>query len=98
MAIPTFVVLLVFVVVHVFVGRLRFLYGVPRSRRHSNADRVAVAYVFLHVLPEPDAHQQTFGTRSLDAEVPFLEFEIHLVTLAGLIAFLSGGVLPTVAA
>ncbi|WP_211103949.1 hypothetical protein [Skermanella pratensis] len=83
MAIPTFTAVVVFVLVHVFVGRLRFLDGVPRSRWLSMVGGVAVAYVFLHVLPELGAHQRTFETWATDAEVGFLEFEIYPLCSGG---------------
>jgi hypothetical protein len=54
-----------FALVHIFVGRLHFLDEKPRSRWLSFSSGVAVAYVFLHLLPELAAHgsafRETFG-------------------------------------
>jgi zinc transporter ZupT len=47
---------LLFCAVHLLVGRLRFLDQVPRSRWLSAAGGVAVAYVFMHILPELADH------------------------------------------
>jgi len=41
-----------FMLIHLLIGRLAFLRAIPRSRWLSAAGGVAVAYVFLHVLPE----------------------------------------------
>lgn len=84
---PTFVAVAVFVLVHLFVGQLRFLEGVPRSRWLSLAGGVAVAYVFLHILPELSSHQLTLETHAATSRIAFLEAEIYLVTLAGLSSF-----------
>ena len=63
---------LAFCLVHLFVGRLRFLDRDPRSGWLSFAGGVAVAYVFLHMLPELGAHAGTFrratGLREVMAE------------------------------
>jgi zinc transporter ZupT len=84
---PTFVAVAVFVLVHLFVGRLQFLEGVPRSRWLSLAGGVAVAYVFLHILPELSSHQLTLETHAATSRIAFLEAEIYLVALAGLSSF-----------
>lgn len=38
--------------IHIFAGRLRFLDVIPRSRWLSMAGGAAVAYIFVHLLPE----------------------------------------------
>ncbi|PRY95389.1 hypothetical protein BCF33_1007 [Hasllibacter halocynthiae] len=48
-----------FAAIHVFIGKLRFLDGTPRSRWLSAAGGVAVAYVFVHLLPELAEHSDT---------------------------------------
>jgi zinc transporter ZupT len=87
MILPTFASVVLFVLVHLFVGQLRFLEGVPRSRWLSMAGGVAVAYVFLHILPELNAHQATVEARTADDRIGFIEAEIYLVTLTGLACF-----------
>ncbi len=75
-----------FVAVHLFVNRLHILDVTPRSRWLSFAGGVAVAYVFLHVLPDIAAHQREFaagmGLQSIAAESV-----IYSLTLAGLSLF-----------
>lgn len=50
---------LVFAVIHLLTPRLTFLSALPRSRWLSFAGGVAVAYVFLHILPELAAVART---------------------------------------
>lgn len=50
-----------FAAIHFLVPRLRFLEGIPRSRWLSFAGGVAVAYVFMHLLPELAEHQEAMG-------------------------------------
>ncbi len=72
--------------VHLFIGRLRFLDVVPRSRWLSLAGGVSIAYVFIHILPELSAFQEklkltdNLGTALLDRHV-------YLLALAGLVVF-----------
>lgn len=57
----TFLFAAIFAAIHLFSGKLRFLDLVPRSRLLSGAGGGAVAYVFLHVLPELGSHRRTFA-------------------------------------
>lgn len=75
----------VFVAVHVFAGRLRFLHVVPRSRWLSAAGGVAVAYVFIHVLPELEEARRSMGEGW--PAVRWIEHHAYLVALAGLAVF-----------
>lgn len=82
----TFLAALGFVVIHLHVGRLRFLDAEPRSAVLSFAGGVAVAYIFLHVLPELSSHQRTFA-RALGLAPGAAEAWVYLVALAGLVLF-----------
>ena len=75
-----------FAAVHLFIGNLRFLDVVPRSRWLSAAGGVAVAYVFLHILPELSGHQKTFA-KGLGLSEQAAETWVYLVALAGLAIF-----------
>ncbi|RYH02585.1 hypothetical protein EU805_08145 [Salipiger sp. IMCC34102] len=72
-----------FAAIHLFIDKLRFLDAVPRSRWLSAAGGVAVAYVFLHILPELSSHQQTFAD-GLGLDERTAEMWVYLVALAGL--------------
>ena len=75
-----------FVAIHLLVSRLRFLDATPRSGWLSFAGGVAVAYVFLHVLPDIAAHQRGFAT-SMGVDAMAAESFIYSLTLAGLAVF-----------
>lgn len=75
-----------FALIHLFIGRMRLLDVVPRSRWLSFAGGVAVAYVFLHILPELGGHQQTFA-KSLGISGRSAEAWVYLIALVGLAAF-----------
>jgi len=78
----------VFVLVHVFGARLRFLSGTPRSVWLSGAGGVSVAYVFVHLLPELAEHQETLAEKARDTGLlTSIESHAYLIALAGLAIF-----------
>lgn len=77
---------LVFAAIHVFIGQLHALDVVPRSRWLSGAGGVAVAYVFVHILPELAAHRDTFA-EAMGVDGFAAEMRVYLVALAGLVTF-----------
>ena len=77
---------LAFCIVHLFVGRLRFLETTPRSAWLSFAGGVAVGYVFLHIMPEIGAHGRTFEQATGYNEL-LAEAMVYTVALAGLVLF-----------
>ena len=72
----------VLAVVHLFAGSMRFLAGTPRSVWLSIAGGVAVAYVFVHLLPDLAEEQEAIGET-----FSFLEYHVYLVALIGLAVF-----------
>ena len=76
----------VFALINIFISRLSFLDSVPRSRWLSFAGGVAVAYVFLHIMPELSEHQETFA-EALKVSKRAAEALLDLVALFGLILF-----------
>jgi zinc transporter ZupT len=86
MLLSTFLPACGFALIHVFIGRLGFFDVVPRSRWLSAAGGVAVAYVFLHILPELAGHQHTFA-EGLGASPATAEALVYLTALAGLSVF-----------
>ncbi len=75
-----------FAAIHIFIGRLVFLDVAPRSRWLSFAGGVAVAYVFLHILPELGSHQATYA-EALGIGAQRAESWVYLTAMAGLAAF-----------
>jgi hypothetical protein len=86
LAAVSFAMALGFCAVHLFVGHLRFLDAVPRSRWLSFAGGVAVGYVFLHIMPEIGAHAATFE-RATGLAAPLAEAVVYTLALAGMILF-----------
>lgn len=72
--------------VHLYSGRLYFLDRVPRSRWLSAAGGVSVAYVFLHILPDLDNHQEAIVRRG-GLGLAFLDHHVYLIALLGLAIF-----------
>ena len=85
----SFLVVLVFVAIHVFGGRLRFLHDIPRSGWLSAAGGVSIAYVFVHLLPELAEYQERFEERLDGAGGLLGSIESHgyLIALLGLAVF-----------
>lgn len=90
-ALPTILVLTLicataFALIHLGVRRLAFLETVPRHGWLSFSAGVAVAYVFLHVLPELAAHEETFAS-ALDVAGETAEAWVYSLALVGLAVF-----------
>ncbi|MBX0294739.1 hypothetical protein [Haloarcula nitratireducens] len=64
--------------VHLFAGRLTFPNVIPRSRWLSLSGGSAVAYVFVHILPEI----QSAGADIDRTASPLVRFEHHVYLLA----------------
>lgn len=72
--------------IHLWVSRFRILATLPRNIWLSVAGGVAVAYVFLHILPNLAAHQQTLAD-GLSLAPKTADALLFSVGLAGLTAF-----------
>lgn len=86
MVFAAFLFACLFALIHIGVGWMQFLDKAPRSRWLSAAGGVAVAYIFLHVLPELATHQRTFSDE-LDTSRTAAEGVVYSLSLAGLIVF-----------
>ncbi|MET3574264.1 hypothetical protein ACFFIY_12335 [Bhargavaea ullalensis] len=76
-----------FVLIHLFSRKMIFLDGTPRSRLLSGAGGVAVAYVFLRLLPNlADYEEELKGTLTY-ATNRFLEHHLYIIALAGLVIY-----------
>lgn len=71
---------------HVFAARLAFIESLAKQRWLSFAGGVAVAYVFVHLLPELAQHQEAFHEAGFLPAL-FLERHVYLVALTGLAVF-----------
>ncbi|WP_338022136.1 hypothetical protein [Bacillus coahuilensis] len=73
-----------FVFIHLLSKNMKFLSVIPRSRFLSVAGGISVAYVFVHLLPELEEHQQVFD----DGEVwVWLGSHAYVLAMVGLSIF-----------
>ncbi|NMH59143.1 hypothetical protein HCJ96_03790 [Alteromonas sp. MYP5] len=79
------VTVLLFCLIHLFAGKLRFLDAIPRSRWLSFAGGVSVAYIFIHLFPEMAEIQSTFASK--DSTWLSLEHQTYFIALIGLSVF-----------
>jgi len=78
----TFVCATGLALVHLFIGKLRFLGAIPRSRWLSMAAGASVSYVFVHIFPEL-SEAQTAIEQVNNGMVHFLEHHVYLMALLG---------------
>lgn len=80
---------LVLAALHLAVPRIRRLPFVPEAATGSFAGGLAVAYVFLHLLPEIAAGNEAVGAALADVlrPTPLIDLGIFLVALIGFTAF-----------
>ena len=86
MLISTGLIALIFAIIHLLSGGLKFLDSLPRSRWLSMAGGVSVTYIFLHVLPELTERQEIFE-KTFGEVFSFLDHHLFLLALAGLVTF-----------
>lgn len=72
--------------VHLLAGHLRFLSYKPRSRWLSAGGGIAVAYAFLHLLPELHGHHRILRQANAPA-FSIVQHHAYMVALLGLCAF-----------
>ncbi|MBT2638794.1 MULTISPECIES: hypothetical protein [unclassified Bacillus (in: firmicutes)] len=87
MLLITFLLAAGFVFIHLFSRFLPFLDNVPRSRLLSAAGGISVAYVFIHLLPELNKHNEVLD-RSIQSDgLKFFENHTYIVAMIGLAIF-----------
>lgn len=77
---------LAFAAIHLFIGRMSGLHATRRSGWLSFCGGVAVAYVFLHVLPELAVHNAVL-VRWIGEDAWLADQVVYLVALSGLLVF-----------
>ena len=70
--------------IHLYASKLKFLDTIPRSRWLSMASGVSVAYVFIHLLPDLNEHQEVFAESEIFS---FIEHHVYVMALVGLVVF-----------
>jgi len=86
MVVTTLFIALGFAAIHLWIGHLHLVSALPRSVWLSMAGGIAVAYVFLHILPDLAAHRQSFA-EGLGVGERMAETLVFMVALAGLTVF-----------
>jgi zinc transporter ZupT len=83
----TFILAAGFVAIHLFSRYLPFLDNVPRSRLLSAAGGISVAYVFIHLLPELNKHNEVLDRNIQSGTLKFFENHTYTVAMLGLAVF-----------
>lgn len=84
MLLITFMLAAGFVSIHLFSRYLPFLDNVPRSRLLSAAGGISVAYVFIHLLPELNKHNEVLDKNIQSGALKFFENHTYIVAMIGL--------------
>ena len=82
-----FCISIVFAAIFVFGNKLHIGYRTHPRRALSAAGGTAVAYVFIHLLPELERAGDTFVEITADQSLPFPEYRVYLAALIGFILF-----------
>jgi zinc transporter ZupT len=83
----TFILAMGFVAIHFFSRYLPFLDSAPRSRLLSAAGGISVAYVFIHLLPELNKHNEVLDRNIQSDALKFFENHTYIVAMIGLAIF-----------
>jgi len=76
-----------FAAIFVFGEKIHILYRTHKRRALSAAGGAAVAYVFIHLLPELARAGDTFVKITADRSLPLPEYRVYVAALAGFILF-----------
>mgnify|MGYP005832392237 CR=1 FL=1 len=88
MVILSFILILLFVGVHLFVRRFTRLMTQPRKPLLSFASGVSISYVTVHLFPEFQSLQKDFNTL-LNVPERFHEYSLYLIATIGFLSFYS---------
>lgn len=66
---------------------MEFAGKIPRSRFLSLTAGVAVAYVFVHLLPELNEYQEVVSNRLENTYLGYIENHIYIITMSALVLF-----------
>ncbi|MDN4492996.1 hypothetical protein [Ureibacillus aquaedulcis] len=76
-----------FTLIHLFSKSMAFIKDTPRSRFLSIAGGIAVSYVFMHLLPDLNKHQDILEKFGDSGVFRLLENHVYLIALLGLTIF-----------
>ena len=87
MILITFLFTIVLMFIHIFSIKLHFLQSIQRHRFLSLSSGVAVAYVFIHLLPELNEYQEILEDTLDNKLLILLEDHIYMIAMFGLVIF-----------
>lgn len=76
-----------FMLIHFFSKSMKFIKDTPRSRFLSIAGGIAVSYVFIHLLPDLNKHQEILSEAVKSGIFKTFENHAYIIALLGLTAF-----------
>jgi len=83
----TLCIAVVFAAIFIFGEKLDIVYQTHKRRALSAAGGAAVAYVFIHLLPELARAGKTFVEITADKSLPLAEYRVYVAALAGFVLF-----------
>jgi hypothetical protein len=83
----TLCIAVVFAAIFVFGEKLHIIYRTHKRRALSAAGGAAVAYVFIHLLPELARAGKTFVEITADRSLPLPEYRVYVAALVGFVLF-----------
>ncbi len=84
MSIWALIIAAMLALVHLFGHHMTFLRNIPRSRWLSLAGGASIAYIFVHLLPELQEHQENYAA---SGPFLFLEHHVYFIALGGLVLY-----------
>ncbi len=83
----TFFIAAAFTILHIVSKYFKFLHEIPRSRLLSGAGGISTAYVFVHLLPELQAHHYVMTEAEYLPFFSWFEYPAYIGAMMGLALF-----------
>lgn len=87
MFIPSVIVIIGFIIVHIFTDAIKFLDERPTNRLMSLVSGGSIAYVFLHLVPELTHYQEVVEKSPLPGWLEEIDYITYVVALLGIAVF-----------
>lgn len=87
MFIPSMIVIIGFIIVHIFTDAIKFLDARPTNRLMSLVSGGSIAYVFLHLVPELTHYKKVIEEARLLNWLESIEYPTYVAALLGIAVF-----------